>query len=278
MVQRYYAYIDEAGDEGFGKLRSEQASGQSRWLLLGGIIVAEAADRELPRWRDEIMGLFATKKKERDLHFRNLKHAQKVAACKNLDLRKFGIVTVCSNKITVANSPKYVSIFKEKGVLYNYLTRFLLERVTTAVVTAGKRDGVDVELHVRFSRRGGTDYHAMHDYLVLMKDGREKLKPVRSIDWSVFNPDNIKVENHSKLAGLQIADVVTSAVAAGLEPNLYGDTEPKYAELLGSHFVRHKGTVLDCGLTLIPRYASNPLSQDQKTFIDRMISWQAPGS
>lgn len=278
MVERYYAYIDEAGDEGFGKLRSSTESGQSRWLVLGGIIVAEDADRALPRWRDDITNLFQTKKKERDLHFRNLKHAQKVAACKNLTKQKFGIVTVCSNKITVANSPKYVSIFKDKGMLYNYLTRFLLERITTSVAKARNRDGCEVELHVRFSRRGGTDYHAMHDYLILMKEGREKIKPVRSIDWSVFNPDHIKVENHSKLAGLQIADVVTSALAAGLEPNLYGDVEGQYAEILADHFVKHKGSILDCGLTLIPRLGMNPLSQDQKTFVDRMVGRQAPGS
>ena len=54
-----------------------------------------------------------------------------------------------------------------------------------------------VTLKVVFSRRGGTDYHSMRDYLCLMRDGKEKVAPVRAIDWTVLDPDNIDVQNHS---------------------------------------------------------------------------------
>ena len=93
----------------------------------------------------------------------------------------------------------------------------------------------------------------MRDYLFLMRDGKEKLPPVRSVDWSVLNPEDIKVENHSKRAGLQIADVVTSATYAGLEPNLYGDVETRYARSLARRFPKERNSLSNCGVTVVPR-------------------------
>jgi len=48
LVDEYYVYIDEAGDEGIGKLKQTDNRGQSRWLMLGAIIVTKENDRKLP--------------------------------------------------------------------------------------------------------------------------------------------------------------------------------------------------------------------------------------
>ena len=130
MTLQYVAYIDEAGDEGINKLREE--SGQSRWLILGGILVSAENDRELPAWRDEGLALFPNKKSN-DLHFRYLKHDQKVAISELLSTKRMGICCVCSNKITLLDGGKYEKLYSQKGHLYNYLTRFLLERLTGSV-------------------------------------------------------------------------------------------------------------------------------------------------
>ena len=106
---------------------------------------------------------------------------------------------------------------------------------------------------VTFSKRGGTDYSVMRDYLFLMRDGKEKLRPVRSIDWEVLNPEDIKVEDHKNRAGLQIADVVTSATYSALEPNVYGDRETRYSELLKERYLRENGIVGNCGITVMPK-------------------------
>lgn len=276
MTLRYVAYIDEAGDEGLGKLKAGAAA-QSKWLVIGGIIVTDSNDRLLPTWRDEIMDMFPAKR-TRDLHFRKLNHDQKVAATAILSEKQLGICCVCSNKMTIVDDPKWYKRFKQKGYLYNYLTRYLLERITAAVQQAANRAKEDAELTVIFSRRGGTDYESMRDYMILMRDGREKIRPVRSIDWSVFSPDNIKVENHSRWAGLQIADVVTSATAAGLEPNIYGNYEPRYAQSMVKRYVARRREILDCGLTLIPPITTCPLDDAQKAFVLGMREgWRAPG-
>ena len=92
----------------------------------------------------------------------------------------------------------------------------------------------------------------MKDYLMLMRDGHETAKPVRSINWSVVDVDAIAVENHNKWAGLQISDCVTSAFFRAIEPNIYGNYEPRYAQILKGNLIKSGGNALNCGLTPVP--------------------------
>jgi len=276
MTLQFVAYIDEAGDEGLGKLKFGSPA-QSKWLVIGGILVRDVHDGELPTWRDEIMAKFPAKKR-RDLHFRTLNHDQKVAAVEYMRAKTFGVCCVCSNKITLCDDGELFKRFTQKGYLYNYLTRYLLERLTSAVKDVADRTGQKAQLRVVFSRRGGTDYQSMRDYMILMRDGKERIRPVRSIDWSVFSPDDIKVENHSRWAGLQLADVVTSATAAGLEPNIYGNYEPRYANALAKRFLTKAKKVLNTGLVLVPPIGKCPLDSEQQAFALSLNElWQAPG-
>ncbi len=251
-MDEYFLYIDEAGDEGFGKLISNPTSAQSNWLMIGGIVVSQANDRLLPQWRDQIMSTFPHKRR-RDLHFQKIKHEQKVATCRMLSEQRFGACVVCSDKITIHDLPlKTFSAYKQKGHLYNYLVRFLLERVTEACAIRSAANGNRCKLNVTFSKRAGTDYQVMRDYLFLMRDGKEVFQPVRSVDWSVLNPEDVKVEDHSKRAGLQLADVVTSATYCALEPNVYGDTEARYAEFFKNRYLKKNGQIWGHGLTIVP--------------------------
>jgi len=277
MTLHFIAYIDEAGDEGLGKLKTADSGGQSKWLMLGGILVREEFDRRLPAWRDEIMAMFPAKQRT-DLHFRFMNHSQKVAAVEYLANKRFGVCCICSNKTTLTSKQSWLDRFKEKGYLYNYMTRFLLERMTSALRSVADSSGEDVTLKVVFSRRSNTDYRSMADYLSLMRDGKEVASPVRSIDWGIFDPKNIKVENHSRWAGLQLADIVTSAVAAGFEPNLYGHYEPRYALTLAKRFIARNKSIIDSGLTLLPSLVNCPLDTAQRKFVaDLEVNWQAPG-
>jgi hypothetical protein len=220
--------------------------------------VTKDNDRLLPKWRNDILDQFPLRRK-RDLHFRNLKHDQKVVACRSLSAQPFGTCIVASYKPTLLDlDPQKLEIFKQKGHLYNYLVRLLLERVTEACVRKSAIHGRKCKVLVTFSKRSGTDYEVMRDYLFLMRDDREKLVPKRSINWSALNPEDVRVEDHSNRAGLQIADVATSATHNALETNIYGDTEPRYATLLRNRFLRENGRVSNCGLTIVPYSTSIP--------------------
>lgn len=269
-MDEYYAYIDEAGDEGFGKLRSAPSGGQSTWLLIGAILVAKENDHLLPQWRDEILTQFPSKSHKRDLHFVKLKHEQRVAACRLLAEKRFGACVICSDKRQILllkdTKPELYEKYKTNGHLYNYLVRFCLERLTAAC--AIKSRGKPCKLYVTFSKRHSTNYQAMRDYLYLMRDDREVIKPVRSINWNVLNPEDIRVENHSNRAGLQLADVITSATYQAFQENLYGDVETRYISILDKRFLKENNSIRDCGITLVPKSAQ-PHS-DTKRMLIRM--------
>ena len=272
MTYTHIAYVDEAGDEGFGKLRNPDRGGQSQWLLLGAVIVRAHSDPLLPRWRDEILYRFSASK-IKDLHFRNLKHDQKVVVCQELATKEIFYCITLSNKATLPGS-KWAELFKRPGHLYNYLTRWLLERTTTFCATDAIDQRIRPRLKVVFSRRGGTNYQAMHDYMTLMRDDREKIRPVRSINWNAFSPDDIVVENHSKWAGLQIADAVTSSVFNAVEPNIYGNTERRYADLIRSKAIAVNGYTLNCGITPVPSLTQCNATGDALTFLRSFVSQQ----
>jgi hypothetical protein len=261
-MTQYIAYVDEAGDDGFSKLATADAGGQSRWLVLGCCLVTRDDDLKLPASRDAILARFP-KRQARDLHFRYLKHAQKTVACQEIAKLPIEAALTLSHKITLPGS-KWETTFAQKGYLYNYLLRWLLERVTTHCAAQSK----DCSLRIIFSRRSGTDYEKMVEYLELMRGGHEVMRPTRSINWNVFDIKDITVENHSKWAGLQISDCVTSAFFTALEPNAYGNYESSYATLLKDKLISTNGVILGCGLTLVPSVGKSQLDEHQKKFVE----------
>jgi hypothetical protein len=262
---RYHAYIDEAGDEGLGKLKVQGAAGgQSTFFAIGAILVDATGDAQLPQWRDDLVSPFP-QRAGRTLHFRNFKHEQKVSVCHTLAAKPFGACVILSFKPTIVDSSKY-EVFKQPQHLYNYLVRFNLERLTAAVRRRAAQHGHSAALTVTFSRRQGTDYDVMREYLQLIKDGKEVFPSIGRIDWSVFDPKDIRVENHAVRAGLQLADVVTSATYAAFEPSTYGYCEEGYCHTLRRKYIRSQGRALNCGLTLIPPLSKSPMPDKQKVF------------
>jgi hypothetical protein len=246
----FIAYIDEAGDEGFGKLRTQGVNGgQSRWLLMGACIVEAQHDAKLPQWRDGIIKRL--EKPWRDLHFINLGHDQRVVTCQEIaKLPVLGAVAF-SHKITIPGT-KYAGVFKQKGYLYNYLVRWLLERITADVKA---KPGGPHRLRLVFSRRGGTNYTVMTNYLRRLRDDRTMYPIVYNIAWDVLNPNDLAVLNHSRSAGLQLADCITSAFHSAVEPNMFGNYEARYADLLRGNVIRKRGNALNQGIIPVPHFA-----------------------
>src|SRR3981189_2830975 len=102
-MNQYVAYIDEAGDEGFGKLATGNAGGQSRWLVIGACIVTRADDLRLPQLRNAICARLG-KGTNRTIHFRDLKHNQRIVACQEIAKFPVSICVPLSHKVTIPGS------------------------------------------------------------------------------------------------------------------------------------------------------------------------------
>ncbi|HEX4742863.1 MAG TPA: DUF3800 domain-containing protein [Caulobacteraceae bacterium] len=274
-MQHYVAYIDEAGDDGFSMLGKGVRTGQSQWLVLGALLVTKENDLHLPKWRDAIRERFPNKTAP-DLHFRNLRHEQKVVATQDLAALPVGLCMAFSNKATLPGS-KWEKTFAQKGYLYNYLIRWVLERLTSVCAFHSDADGA--RLKVIFSHRKGMNYQAMRDYLILMRDGRELVRPVRSIRWDVLDVNAIAVENHSRWAGLQLADCATSAFFAAVEPDQFGNYEPRYALALKDLLLKERGLAMNCGLAPVPSFRDSRPNEQQRAFFLECCKRkeQAPG-
>lgn len=265
-MHHFTAYIDEAGDEGFGKLAAGPVGGQSRWLALGACLVTRETDLALPSLRDKILGRFPNKA-SRDLHFRDLKHDQKTVVCQEMAQMPLGICVTLSHKVTLPGS-SYEAVFKKKGYLYNYLVRWLLERITWVLWIENKPEPCSLKLV--FSRRGGTDYHSMKSYLAMIRDKREMKQPIRRIVWEMLDIDQIAVENHNKWAGLQLADCATSAFFTAVEPNQFGNFEPSYATILKPKLLSQNGVYLNNGITAVPSVPQSRCNELQAKFFAAM--------
>lgn len=81
-------------------------------------------------------------------------------------------------------------------------------------------------------------YKDLTDYL-----DKLKYEHHTRIDWSVIDSSLVKAVNHDQLAGLQLADAVASGIYFAVTRNRYGETEPRYAELMSPTIYRHKRSV-----------------------------------
>ncbi len=273
-MEIFTAYIDEAGDEGFGKLKQpRQIGGQSHWLIMGAMLVRAKNDAKVPTWKRAIREKFP-EKRSKDLHWAKLNHDQRVVVSSELSSLPIRAALTLSHKVTIPES-KYASTFKTKGVLYNYLVRWLIERLILFCQTRSWPD--PAQLRIVFSKRGGTDYESMKDYLRLLRNGQDSIKAPRSTNWDILDIDGIQVEDHSNRAGLQLADCITSAFFTALEPNIYGNFEPSYARRLIHQLMSIGGRTKDCGLTIVPGLHAANCGPEQMDFIRECWCGRTPG-
>lgn len=258
MPHSFIAYIDESGDDGLEKFREPGGKGgASSWLVISACVLRQSFDLQAVKWRDEISARMP-EKRIRELHFANLSHNQKVVIVQDLAERPIRAINIISNKRTAP-----AGTFTQKNQLYFYTTRYLIERISwlcrdyRRLVPEG-----DGRVKIVFSRRGGMSYPDFRAYLNRLKDDQT----VR-IHWPTIDIDGIDALDHSRRAGLQIADAVASAFAAGIEPNAYGNCESRYAEILKPVVYRRRMNYLSYGVKLVYQIEEAQLSPDQQRFI-----------
>lgn len=240
----YQVYIDESGDEGF--VFNSDGSGSSRWLVLSAVIVRKKNDLSLVRLLENVRILLG-KVPKKELHFRDLKHEQRVPYVKQIADAQAKTISVLIHKPSLRDPEKFQS---EKFLLYRYASRYLLERVSWLCRDKHNLGEGSGRADIIFSNRSIMSYENLRDYLQTLKT---KSDPMRvRIDWNIIDPDRVSAVDHSRLAGLQIADAVASSFFYAVNVNRYGEVEDKYARILLPHCYRHKGTALGYGLKFWP--------------------------
>lgn len=244
MTASFTVYIDESGDEGFVFNPNER--GSSRWLVLSAVVFRKSNDLEAVRIMREVRDKLG-KEPKKALHFRELKHEQRVPYVRALGEAQIRTVSVLIHKPSIKEPERFQS---ESFRLYRYASRLLLERVSWLCRDHHKEGEGDGTAEITFSNRSAMSYDDLRDYLGHLRKTAEA-KEV-SVDWNVVQPELVKAVNHDQKAGLQIADAVASGIYFAVNLNPYGEAEDRYLKLLAPTLYRHKKTVMGYGLKFWP--------------------------
>lgn len=241
MPSSFRVYVDEAGDEGF-----RFSQGSSEWFVVGAVVTHAVEDRRVVNIVGEVRSQLG-KPKGYVLHFRQLRHEQRLPWVAKIASATLRVAVVMVHKPSLANP----QTFGARHLLYRYMTRFLLERVSWYCRDNRTPDGVgDGTAEVFLSNRANMSRAELTDYLGRLR-GLDGYRDVR-IDWNVVAPDRVHLKSAGDLDGLQIADAVASAFARAVERNPFGFTEDRYARILEPIMYRHHGTTMSYGVKLWP--------------------------
>lgn len=231
----FRVYVDEAGDEGFKFLPNH--SGSSRWFVLTAVVIRTARDSELLKLARDVRTLLR-KDAKHPLHFRHLRHEQRVPFVRRIGLCALRHVSVLIYKPSIAD-PK---AFQQNAYsLYRYATRLLVERVSW-LCRDNAEDGRS-RAELIFSNRSAMSYDQLREYL-----GRLRDCPDVRIHWPSIEIEAVRAVSHEKLAGLQIADAVATSAFYAVHRSQYGEVEPGYLRHLARNIYRNRRSVDGYGL------------------------------
>jgi len=235
----FVAYIDEAGDEGFKFLDGER--GSSRWFVLSATVVRKVNDLQMVETAKEARRIL-NKAEKFVLHFRDLKHEQRVPLVRIIATAPIRTVNILIQKPFIKNPETFQ---QEAHKLYRYATRLLLERVSWVCRNYAK-DG-QCKADLIFSNRSAMSYSDLRLYLNRLLIQSNHSSDI-SIDWDAIAAERVRAVNHDKLAGLQIADAVASSVYFAVNRTQYGEVEDRYLKILTPTLFKSKSRVEGYGL------------------------------
>ncbi|MBL9181275.1 MAG: DUF3800 domain-containing protein [Verrucomicrobiaceae bacterium] len=246
MKPSFITYIDESGDEGF--VFNPDGTGSSRWFVLSAAVIRQSNDLQMVSCLAEVRQVLK-KAPLAPLHFVDLRHEQRVPYIRRVGGLPMRTVSVLVYKPAITEPEKFQNT---KYLLYRYATRMLLERVSWLCRDQRREGEGDGFTEVIFSNRSNMSYDDIKDYLrLLLKQSTENPQQVQ-LDATVIDPDRIQSVEHSKLAGLQVADAVASGIHFALKVNWYGETENAYLPHLKKTLYRHEGKLTGYGLKWWP--------------------------
>lgn len=263
MPYQYILFVDEAGDDKTEKLRPHILNGNSEWLCLGGYLVRADVELELEERRDTLLREIGGSGGG-TLHYRNYKPRNRIKICKKIATFPARAFVVCSFKETMVGhvNPRAAKAGADpRQILYNFVTRLLLERVTEFVKTDAQKKGYpEPVLKIVMASRKGHHFGQFKDYVQKLlnqaRAGRTFLD-IREIAHEVLRYEQIERAPASTLAGLQLADAIVSSTFQSIERASPHNKDCPALELMRiiaqkTHHPKFPPKASNVGMTLYP--------------------------
>jgi len=230
MRVSFRAYIDESGDEGFQFRTSSKEQGSSDWFVLSAFLTRKKTDLDTVKIIDQVREEFRLPSKKH-VHWKKLKHPQKVRYAQFLAGLQARVIAVCVHKPSLLEPEK----FQDRYRLYFYAVRYLVERISWLA-----RDyhnpvkwGGDGTVELIFSNRQGMSYNEMRDYLQVLENQKKMGEDIR-IEFDQVPIDKLRTQTPGRSMGLQLADATAGAFFNAFERNEFNNTEARYLKIIGS--------------------------------------------
>jgi hypothetical protein len=236
-------YIDEAGDRGI-------VFGSSRYFVVSAFIVEDAKETSA---RQELLALKqALGRKPTDtLHFRKLTHSQKVKACQdiaNFSVQRLTSVVLSKKAISTPFPGGGLAYISQPDPMYLWAIRLLLERISWFIRDTGGGSSIVTFAHLKRFRAS-----KLHDYREAL------LHSSTRIHWPSFEGHQFRLSTPNSIELLQLADIGASALFKAVEPDQYGNPEPRYLTELRPIIYRYPpAQVTSYGLKVFPVIEGKP--------------------
>lgn len=248
----FVVHIDEAGCEGF-----RFAAGSSKWFVLSAVITRKVKDQETIKLADSVRKQLG-KPEKKPLHFRDLRHEQRLPFIGQIAMADLRTVSVLVHKPSLKRPEKP----HERYRLYFWSLRYLFEQVSLCCKDhRTQNDSGNGSAEFIFANRSGMSDKEMREYLHLLRDKTDSSN-VR-IDRSIIKPDQIRVYTTGKRMGLQVADAVASSFFYAVEPSQYGYTENRYVRILKPTVYHREGHIIGYGVKFCPHEAHKILKAEE---------------
>lgn len=268
----YIIYVDEAGDFGTRTVSPIDPRGASEWMILGAIVIRKEDESKAPAWLKSMRDA-AKIFQPPSLHFRTLQDRQKTIVCAELAKLRARAFVVISNKRNMRrySNPRAGYISAHKHWFYMWMSRLLLERVTDFCASINVRDHTpDKKIQLEFSRRKDIQRNHFTDYFTrIWIQGKDTHLTKRTINWEVFDFENVNFYDHDSRAGLQFADIVASAFYQAINTNPQGSCCADYATALKPIVCKKGIKFLDEGFSVQPHSLRQAMLTDAQKEVFR---------
>lgn len=244
MQNRFTIFIDESGEAGIAKVRSESSGGASPYMTLGASLISNRSRKAI----EDTLEKIGTDIGKESLHCSQLKHYQLIHFVRQITKQKMRLFGVISRKETLGAYK--VAISDNSGMYYNKCAQYLLERVGWFMES---RKIPPENLDIIFEK-ANIDYEKMRNLLRSCQSNpqHQKTRKLQHIDIR-----NITEKKKSEEPLLQLADLVAHALykCVDKQDKNFGIPEPRYLRELAPHFFGHPETrkVVGAGLYCVHR-------------------------
>lgn len=245
----FIAYIDESGDIGINLNKS----GSSEWFGIAAFIIPVDKDLGLVQHKKRIVEM--CKLRTKDIHMKEIYNEDKrrFIAQEVGRIPESRCIVVLSNKSSLYKK----NIFHTKDSYYQYMSRYLLERITCCCSEwKTKFHSGNGKVKIIFATRGGMNYDKLKDYLCTLRDSPNVNKKISKqnlpkINWDMIDIEEVQNIPAEKRVGLQFADVLSYSFFKAANKNEYDMVNPGYCLFFKQNMYDCSGRIWHNGVTIV---------------------------